>query len=153
MCYVLTIKDHFSKYLWLRPISEKKSELVAAELRNLFYEIGFPLIFHTDNGTEFIAKTVFDLLKRDPLVFSVTGRVRTPTDQGSVERSNQDIRKGISKCILQGHQNGEVLTWVDVLSKVANGLNNSSTKKNISSGNVCLVPSQMHFCSISITIA
>lgn len=63
MKYLMTVKDHFSRFIWLRPLAKKEAGLVAAELRHLFHEIGFPLIFHTDNGTEFIAKKVYDLLR------------------------------------------------------------------------------------------
>jgi hypothetical protein len=45
-------------------------------------------IFDTDNGKEFIAQLVVDLMmKNNPNCFIVTGCPRTPRDQGSVEQA------------------------------------------------------------------
>ena len=53
-----------------------------------------------DNGKEFIATVVVDLLKaNNPNCFVVTGRPRTPRDQGSVKNANklvQHVLKSIS---------------------------------------------------------
>lgn len=51
--HVLSVMDVFSRYVFLRPISEKTDENVAAELTKLYDEIGPPHIFQTDNGGEF----------------------------------------------------------------------------------------------------
>ena len=84
MKWLMVIKDHFTKYVWLRPIPKKEGELVAAELRILFHDVGFPLIFHTDNGSEFMNETVFNLLKyTDQIILLMQGAARTPRHQGS----------------------------------------------------------------------
>ena len=64
MLYIITIKDHLTGFVWLRPIRQKEAFLVATELRHLFLEIGFPLIFHTDNGTEFMAEVYAPKIKQ-----------------------------------------------------------------------------------------
>jgi hypothetical protein len=57
-------------------------------------------IFNTDNGKEFIAQLVADLMKQNnPNCFIVTRCPRTPRDQGSVESANklvQLVMKSIS---------------------------------------------------------
>jgi hypothetical protein len=56
-------------------------------------------VFNSDNGKEFIATVVVDLLKAsNPNCFIVTGRPRTPRDQGSVESANKDVQQ-VLKCI------------------------------------------------------
>jgi len=53
-----------------------------------------PLIFHTDNGGEFVSKIVYsELLRMNPGIVMVTGRPYTPSDRGSVERGNQDVKR------------------------------------------------------------
>ena len=53
-----------------------------------------PLIFHTDNGWEFVSKIVYsELLRMNPGIVMVTGRPYTPSDRGSVERGNQDVKR------------------------------------------------------------
>ena len=39
MSYLMVIKDHFTKFTWLRPIPRKEGKLVATELRLLFHEV------------------------------------------------------------------------------------------------------------------
>ena len=122
MLYIITIKDHCTGHIWLRPIRQKEAKLVATELKILFYEIGFPLIFHTDNGTEFMAE-VYRLIKEAPITYSVHGRPRMPSDQGSVERGNREIRSAISHAIYaEFERSGNTLTWVDVLPEVQSSL-------------------------------
>jgi hypothetical protein len=129
MKYLMTVKDHFSRYIWLRPLAQKESRLVAAELRHLFHEIGFPLIFHTDNGTEFISKKVYDLLKdHDDNILTVSGKPRTPRVQGSVENANRHVKIAISNAINAGRLKNQSLTWVDVLGPVTSALNTAEQK-------------------------
>ena len=48
--YILTIKDHFSKFVWLRPLRQKRVVDVVAALRRVFDEFGTPTILQADNG-------------------------------------------------------------------------------------------------------
>ena len=49
---------------------------------------------HTDNGGEFVSKIVYsELLRMNPGIAMVTGRPYTPSDRGSVERANQDVKR------------------------------------------------------------
>ena len=118
-----------SAFLILFPITTNKLDIK-------FHEIEFPLIFHTDNGNEFIAETVFRLLKQSPFTYCVRGRVRTPSNQGSVERGNKDIKKAIAKTINDALvTEGKTLTWVQVIGLVTSAMNNS-----VSYGNAKLTP-------------
>ena len=97
--WVLVIKDHFTKLAWCRPLRRKTAKLVKHELVKLMNEVGWPLIFHTDNGSEFCAKVITEIIKDHPFICSVTGRTRVPSDQGSVERLNQEIKRLIDSII------------------------------------------------------
>jgi hypothetical protein len=122
----MVAKDHFSKFGWLRASSKKEARLVAVELTRLFSETGWPLMFHTDNGGELVAKVVCDVLKEQLFVHSVAGGPRTPQDQGSVERSNQDVKNIIDRDIEVMKKSGiEDPSWLDVLGPATAAINNS----------------------------
>ena len=82
--WIMTLKDHATGITYIRSIPLKKAEYVAHEVDFIFGYIGCPHIFHSDNSKEFVAKLILDLLKElDPNIATVTGRPRTPRDQGS----------------------------------------------------------------------
>jgi transposase InsO family protein len=60
--WVLVIKDHATGLVYLCALTRKRPSLVANKLQEIFGIIGFPKIFHTDNGKEFIAKVVLKFL-------------------------------------------------------------------------------------------
>ncbi len=51
--YILSVKDHFSHFCWLRPILRKEAKCVYDELAKLFAVEGVSKILQCDNGTEF----------------------------------------------------------------------------------------------------
>lgn len=61
------------------------------ELLKIFLEVGAPCILQCDNGREFTAHVIEDLVKMWPECKIIHGSPRRPQIQGSVERSNQDI--------------------------------------------------------------
>ena len=90
MKYILVVRDHFTHFLVLRALPSKEPQVVAKELEYIFALIGQPMIFQTDNGKEFVAKLVVDLLKKaNSSMTFVRGRPRNPADQGSVRREGQ----------------------------------------------------------------
>jgi hypothetical protein len=53
-----------------------------------------PRILHTDNGKEFTGKVLTKSMKENsPSMVTVTGRPRTPRDQGSVENMTNMLRR------------------------------------------------------------
>ena len=48
--YILSIRDHFTKYTWAFPLKSKKSEEVAKHLVEIFCAFGAPKILQSDNG-------------------------------------------------------------------------------------------------------
>jgi hypothetical protein len=51
--YILTVKDHFSGFVWLRPLKNKNVKNVNAHLLFIFGDNGAPMILQSDNGSEF----------------------------------------------------------------------------------------------------
>jgi hypothetical protein len=74
-------------------IPRKRAGFVAEILAKYFSLFGFPTVLHTNSGEEFTAKEVLEKMKKmSPHLTTVTGRPRTPRDQGSVKRSNQVVK-------------------------------------------------------------
>ena len=122
--WVLVIKDHFTKYAWYRPLRRKTSALVKHELVKLLNEVDWPLIFHTDNGSKFCAKVITELIKDHPLICSVTGKTRIPSDLGSVERLNQEIKRIIDQIVNEHRLKGDFdFNWLDALPYVTEAIN------------------------------
>jgi transposase InsO family protein len=93
MIYIVVMKDHFSGFVMADCIPRKRANFVAHVINHFFSIGGYPSIFHTDNGKEFTAKCILDLLcSRSPHITTVTGRPRTPSDQGLVERANSTFK-------------------------------------------------------------
>jgi hypothetical protein len=89
MCWVLTVKDHATGLMYLCALPRKHPDLVAYKLQEIFGVIGYPKIFHMDNGKEFTAKLILQFLcAMNPNILTVTGCPRRPHDQGSVENMN-----------------------------------------------------------------
>ena len=63
MRWILTLKDHSTQLTYLVPLPKKIAKFVAYELDRIFGLIGYPSIFHTDNGKEFTANQILELLK------------------------------------------------------------------------------------------
>ena len=128
--YVLVLRDHFSRFLILRPLQAKAARLVAIELANIFSVIGFPLILQTDNGGEFIGEEVVrELNLLAPYAHTVRGRARTPRDQGSVEVANKTIKAMITKAVPAMKDEGILdANWVMALPRVTTGCNSGRNK-------------------------
>jgi hypothetical protein len=56
MRYIVTVKDHLTGFVCLNCIPRKRPLFVVYELQHLFGVIGFPYIFHTDNGKILLQK-------------------------------------------------------------------------------------------------
>jgi Integrase zinc binding domain len=63
MKWILVCKDHLTGFHMVRALPAKKASIVAHELSLLWGMMGYPLILHTDNGTEFVAKDVMEFVK------------------------------------------------------------------------------------------
>jgi transposase InsO family protein len=115
----VTCKDHFTGFTGFFAIPKKEATFVVHRLEQFFAIIGYPKLFHTDNGKEFTAKSILEFLKnQNPTIASVTGRPRTPSNQGCVENMNK-----FGKKILQSLEDDERMAggkpnWVSLLPRV-----------------------------------
>ncbi len=100
MRWVLTIKDHTTGLMYLCALPWKHPDLVAYKLQEIFGVIGYPKIFHTDNGKEFTAKLILQFLcAMNPNILSVTGHLRQPRNQGTIKNMNKFLRGFLEWCL------------------------------------------------------
>jgi hypothetical protein len=79
MRWVMTLKDHATGLTHICALPRKQAHLIAYKLQEIFGFIGYPKIFHTDNGKEFTAKCVLQFLRNlNPNIVTVTGHPRCP---------------------------------------------------------------------------
>ena len=96
MHWILVIKDHAAGFFYIFALSRKQTDLVAYNLQEMFDVIGYPKIMHSDNGKEFKAKIVRELLhKFNPNILSVYRRPWHPQGQDSVESMNKFMKRNI----------------------------------------------------------
>jgi hypothetical protein len=81
--WLMAVKDHSSGFTALFLLPRKKPMFIAFELERYFGLVGYPFIFHTDNGNEFTTHFIIDMIVNiNPAILTVTGRPRTPREQG-----------------------------------------------------------------------
>ena len=127
MRWVLTLKDHATGLTYLCALPRKRPHLVAYKLQEIFGAIGYPKIFHTDNGKEFTAKSILKFLRHlNPNILSVTGRPRRPRDQGSVENMNKLVKRVLGSVLAERRLAGDNTNWTEVLGTVAAVVNSQA---------------------------
>ncbi|XP_068235542.1 KRAB-A domain-containing protein 2-like [Palaemon carinicauda] len=90
--WIMVYQDHPTKFCVLRPLTSKRAAEVAFQLADIFLLLGVPLILQSDNGSEFTAQIITELRSLWPELSIVHGKPIHPQSQGSVERTNGDIK-------------------------------------------------------------
>lgn len=65
--FILVVIDVFSKYLWLRPLKDKKGSSVVKAFESILTEGRIPKRIRTDKGQEFRARVVQSLFKSEEI--------------------------------------------------------------------------------------
>jgi transposase InsO family protein len=109
--YVLQVKDHFSRMIWLYALADRTSDEVARCMREWFADNGSPGAVYCDNGTEFQGD-FDDLVKnRSPPIRVIRGRAYHPESQGTVEVHNREFKRHLAALRIERG----VLGWVKLL--------------------------------------
>ena len=73
--YICHVRDYFTRFSWAKALISKRAIKVAAYLFDLFYSIGLSsTILQSDNGKEFCAGVIKELIKLWPSVKIINGR-------------------------------------------------------------------------------
>jgi len=118
--------DCFSKYAWLLPITQKKTEKVL-EVLGPFLKEHTPKVLQSDNGGKFISARMKELLDNFHIKH-ITSLPYKPSSNGQVEQFNRTI-KGM---IMQYMAASNLRRYLDVLPKIVENYNNTyhTTIKN-----------------------
>lgn len=111
--YILSVLDCFSRYLWLRPITNKASKTIAQELEKIYLEFGPPSILQSDRGSEFYGAVLE--LAREFHIKIIHSSPYHPESQGKLERSHATWKRKIRQMV--GANCGT--NWVKELPKLA----------------------------------
>ena len=77
--YICHVRDHFTQFSWAKALTSKRAVEVAAYLFDLFHSIGSsPTILQSNNGKEFCAGIIRELIELWPSVKIINGRPRHP---------------------------------------------------------------------------
>ncbi|CAB4383228.1 unnamed protein product [Rhizophagus irregularis] len=81
--YICHVRDHFTRFSWAKALTSKRAIEVAAYLFELFHFLGSPpTILQSDNGKEFCAGVIKELIEMWPTVKIINGHPRHPQSQG-----------------------------------------------------------------------
>nr|KAG5699813.1 hypothetical protein BaRGS_013533 [Batillaria attramentaria] len=101
--YILLMVDQFTKWVEAVALPDQSAETVArAAVDTLFSHLGYPLLIHTDQGTNFTSQLFSELCKLLHIIKTRTTPYR-PCSNGQVERINRTILQMV-RCTLQAKQ-------------------------------------------------
>jgi len=115
--HVVSIIDWFSKYAWLLPITQKKTEKVL-EVLGLFFKEHTPKVLQSNNGGKFTNACMKELLD-DLHIKHITSLPFNPSSNGQVECFNRTI-KGM---IMQYMAASNLHMYLDILPKIVKNYN------------------------------
>ena len=117
--YLLMVMDVFSKYGWIKPLKDKKTESVSTAFDVIFKKIKRkPTVLWTDKGSEFISKHFKDFLKKNKIKLYHT---ENEEKSGVVERWNRTMKNKMWKMF---SANDNTVYW-DKLKDLVDDYNNT----------------------------
>ncbi|CAH2097955.1 unnamed protein product [Euphydryas editha] len=87
--WLLQYQDHLTKFCFLRPLRSKEVRDVALEILKIFLEVGYPDILLSDNGREFTASVLKEIISLWPSCKTINGIPK------NTENSNQVLKNMI----------------------------------------------------------
>ena len=123
--YLLMVIDVFSKYGWIKPLKDKKTESVSKAFNEIFKKSKRkPMMLWTDKGSEFISKHFKDFLKKEKIKLYHT---ENEEKSSIVERWNRTMKNRMWK-IFTANNNTVYLDKIDKLVNDYNNTKHSSVK-------------------------
>ena len=115
--YILSVIDHFTRWLETRPLRCKEAQEVAGGIYSIYCRQGAPVQVISDNGTEFtnqLYKTLHQVYNCK-LIFSTPYH---PQTNGLVESSHKALKRSLVKALDEKKEN-----WYNYLEEITFSLN------------------------------
>ncbi|XP_057313485.1 KRAB-A domain-containing protein 2-like [Hydractinia symbiolongicarpus] len=120
--YILHSIDHWSRFNFLAALEKKESAPIAVELEKIFSLFGPPKIFHSDNGSEFVSKSIDHIIEAWPGEIQVVrGRPRHPQSQGMIEQALINVEHSIS--VMMAECPSDTKPWSSWLPQICYAIN------------------------------
>ena len=101
----MTLKDHATALVYLYALPRKQAKLIAYKLQEIFGIIGYPKIFDSDNGKEFMLKIILKCLyDLNSKILMVTGR-----------HMNMFVKRTLGTVLVEYRLVGKHPNWTEVL--------------------------------------
>lgn len=115
--FLLTVIDVFSKFAYVEPIKNKKSETILVSMKKLF-KIKKPKKIQSDKGSEFKNKLVQKFLKEKNVKFYTTN---SSLKASVIERFNRTIKEKMWRYFTFKNN----FKYIDILNQLVDSYNNS----------------------------
>lgn len=106
--YILTIIDHYSRYLEAIPVHNTASSTIIKCLNEYFSRFGIPKILLSDNGTNFCSNE-FETFLKNLKIEHRKSSIYHPRSNGLVERVHKTMKESIASL------SDKVISWPDRL--------------------------------------
>ena len=117
--YILFVIDVYSRYLWLKPLKDKKSKTVAIAVREIIEEDGrYPQMMWTDKGAEFLGQEFQDIVMEYSILYYNTFSVNKAA---VVERVQRTIKERMHRYFTKMN----TFKYIDILQDLAYSYNRS----------------------------
>jgi hypothetical protein len=121
-CYIIVAIDCFSRVVELKATIDASAEAAATLMLEVFGRYGPPLMIHSDNGQQYVAKLIKEFLKLLSIAQSTTLPYR-PQANGICERANGEVMRHLRAITME---DPEVrMVWSRYLPLVARIMNYS----------------------------
>ena len=117
--YLLQVIDEYSRFPFVFPCKDMKSETIKQSFCQLFSLFGYPSFIHSDRGSSFLSKDLQDFLLERGVASSSTTPYR-PSANGQVERYNSTTWRAI-RLILRS-RGLPISHWQDVLPEALHSI-------------------------------
>lgn len=121
--YLLVVVDAFTKFIFIKPVRNTKTENVIRALDDIFYTFRMPDRLISDRGSCFTSNT-FKRYCYDKGIKQILNAVASPKSNGQVERYNRTILNSLKAQNLKFDERD----WDTQTGKVQWGLNNTVQK-------------------------
>jgi hypothetical protein len=118
--YILSLVDYFTKWPEAFAIPDKKAETITSSLFTNFLTMGFPAIYSSDQGREFLNSVMSSLIENTNAVLRISTAYHLQTN-GLVERFNQTIQQMILKICSEDQNDWDIFLPLIVIFISNNG--------------------------------